>query len=53
MMPRKPMPEPRHAHAATCIMEFLVITGGVKTMMHNMGLRSVPVGESRCFAVHL
>ena len=53
LVPRKPMPEARYAHAASCIQEYIVITGGVKTMMHNMGLRSVPVGESKCFAMHL
>jgi len=27
-----------------------VIAGGISDMMHNMGMRSVPVGDKDCFA---
>ena len=52
MMPRVPMPEGRFGHAAVCVQEYLIVAGGINSMMHSMGLRATPVGEKRCFAVN-
>ena len=53
MMPRAPIPEPRFGHSAVCIQNFFVLCGGVRTFMHSIGMRSVPTGEKKCYALEL
>ena len=47
------MPEPRYAHAAIMVKENIYVTGGIADMMHPMGMRSVPMGNTACFKYNL
>ena len=47
------MPEPRYAHAALMLKENIYVTGGIKEMMHPMGMRCVPMGSTSCFKYDL
>ena len=46
----KDLPKPKFAHSACLVGQEIVIIGGISDMMHNMGMRSVPVGDTDCFA---
>ena len=43
------MPEPRFGHAAISLGEDLFVTGGIRDMSHDMGLRQVAMGHTSCF----
>lgn len=44
------LPRPKFAHAACLAGVEIVITGGISDLMHNMGMRNVPVADRECFA---
>jgi len=46
---RSPMPEPRYGHAQVIVKDKLYVTGGISDMMHEMGMRSIPLGKHDCF----
>lgn len=47
---RPRMPEPRFCHASVVCREWLLVVGGVSSLMNDMGLRSVALGDRNCFA---
>jgi len=46
----KDLPRPKFAHSACLVGQEIVITGGISDLMHNTGMRSIPVGDPDCFA---
>ena len=47
------MPEPRYAHAAVMVKQWIYVTGGIEEMMHRMGMRCVPIGSKTCFKYNI
>ena len=47
------MPEPRYAHAQVIVKQSLYVTGGINDLMHEMGMRNIPIGKSECYRYNL
>lgn len=47
------MPQGKFAHGAIACRDQIIVTGGISNLMLNMGLRSVPIGESDCYSFNI
>ena len=47
------MPDPRYGHAQVLVKDSLIVTGGINDLMHEIGMRSVPLGKDDSFKYHV
>ena len=52
-MKMRNMPSPKFAFGACFCGQEIVVAGGISTMTLNMGMRSVPIGDTECYGFNI
>ena len=53
VMKMRNMPSPKFAFGACFCGQEIVVAGGISTMTLNMGMRSVPIGDTECYSFNI